>query len=204
MKQNEIINGIKVINTLNSDVSRKVDSEQVPILNIFKRDKIRINRKSFQNLVSKKNMNILKSKKNLMTKEQRTILKSFLKENAKQNKKTVAKNLIGFFLESSKNSQNFLFKNKLVENNIKKIDSSKGIIHTPRNKLHLINKKKNANSLNKDKIKKKSTVEIRPSMFNKFVKNKNNSNRNFQQPQKSEKDLSIKLVNSLDSKDDDH
>ena len=108
MKQNEIINGIKVINTLNSDVNRKTDLEQIPIQNIFKRDKIRINRKSFQNLVSKKN-NKLKSKKSLMTKEQRYILKSFLKENATQNKKTVAKNLIGFFLESSKNSQNFFF-----------------------------------------------------------------------------------------------
>ena len=109
-----------------------------------------------------------------MTKEQRTILKSFLKENATQNKKTVAKNLIGFFLESSKNSQNLLFKNKLIENNIKKIDSTKGITHTPKVKLQLINKKKNINSVNKDKIKKKSTVEIRPSMFNKVFKNKNN------------------------------
>ena len=35
MKQNEIINGIKVINTLNSDLSRKIDSEQAPIQNNF-------------------------------------------------------------------------------------------------------------------------------------------------------------------------
>ena len=56
MKHDETINGIKVINTLNSDVSRKVDSEQEPVQSIFKRDKIRINRKSFQNLVSKKNI----------------------------------------------------------------------------------------------------------------------------------------------------
>ena len=204
MKQNEIINGIKVINTLNSDLSRKIDSEQAPIQNIFKRDKIRINRKSFQNLVSKKNINKIKSKKNLMTKEQRTILKSFLKENATQNKKTVAKNLIGFFLESSKNSQNLLFKNKLIENNIKKIDSTKGITHTPKVKLQLINKKKNINSVNKDNIKKKSTVEIRPSMFNKVFKNKNNNNKKFLQIQKSEKDLNIKLINNLDSIDDDY
>ena len=186
MKQNEIINGIKVINTLNSDVNRKTDSEQIPIQNIFKRDKIRINRKSFQNLVSKKN-NKLKSKKSLMTKEQRYILKSFLKENATQNKKTVAKNLIGFFLESSKNSQNFFFKNKLMENNIKKIESTKGIIHTPRSKLHINNKKNNVKSVNKEVIKKRSTLEIRPSMFNKVFKNKN-SHRKILPSQKSEKD----------------
>ena len=202
MKQNEIINGIKVINTLNSDVNRKTDLEQIPIQNIFKRDKIRINRKSFQNLVSKKN-NKLKSKKSLMTKEQRYILKSFLKENATQNKKTVAKNLIGFFLESSKNSQNFFFKNKLMENNIKKIESTKGIIHTPRSKLHINNKKNNVKSVNKEIIKKKSTLEIRPSMFNKVFKNKNN-NRKILPAQKSEKDLNIKLINYIDSNDDDY
>ena len=202
MKQNEIINGIKVINTLNSDVNRKTDLEQIPIQNILKRDKIRINRKSFQNLVSKKN-NKLKSKKSLMTKEQRYILKSFLKENATQNKKTVAKNLIGFFLESSKNSQNFFFKNKLMENNIKKIESTKGIIHTPRSKLHINNKKNNVKSVNKEIIKKKSTLEIRPSMFNKVFKNKNN-NRKILPAQKSEKDLNIKLINYIDSNDDDY
>ena len=201
MKQNEIIKGIKVINTLNSDVNRKTDSEQIPIQNIFKRDKIRINRKSFQNLVSKKN-NKLKSKKSLMTKEQRYILKSFLKENATQNKKTVAKNLIGFFLESSKNSQNFFFKNKLMENNIKKIESTKGIIHTPRSKLHINNKKNNVKSVNKEVIKKRSTLEIRPSMFNKVFKNKN-SHRKILPAQKSEKDLNIKLINDIDSNDDD-
>ena len=203
MKQNEIINGIKVINTLNSDVNRKADSKQLSVHNIFKRDKIRINRKSFQNLVSRKNVTKIKSKKSLMTKEQRTILKSFLKENATQNKKTVAKNLIGFFLESSKNYPNSFFKNKLFENNIKKFDSTKGIIYTPRNKLHLVNKKRNIKTQNKDKIKKKSSVEIRPSMFNKVFKNKNNNKKSLQ-TQKSEKDLNIKLVNSQDSNEDDY
>ena len=138
-----------------------------------------------------------------MTKEQRYILKSFLKENATQNKKTVAKNLIGFFLESSKNSQNFFFKNKLMENNIKKIESTKGIIHTPRSKLHINNKKNNVKSVNKEIIKKKSTLEIRPSMFNKVFKNKNN-NRKILPAQKSEKDLNIKLINYIDSNDDDY
>ena len=91
MKQNEKINGIEVVNTLNSDIIRKENINQVPIQNIFKRDKIRINRNSFQNLVSKKNITQIKSKKKLMSKEQRTILKSFLKENAKKNRKSVAK-----------------------------------------------------------------------------------------------------------------
>ena len=83
-KQKETINGIPIINTLNSDINRKINSEQIPIQNLFKRDKIRLNRNSFHSLVSKKNINQIKSKKNLMTKEQRTILKSFLKENAKK------------------------------------------------------------------------------------------------------------------------
>ena len=70
-KQKETINGIPIINTLNSDINRKINSEQVPNQNLFKRDKIRLNRNSFHSLVSKKNINQIKSKKNLMTKEQR-------------------------------------------------------------------------------------------------------------------------------------
>ena len=212
MKHDETINGIKVINTLNSDANIKVDSEQEPVQSIFKRDKIRINRKSFQNLVSKKNINKIKSKKKLMTKEQRSILKTFLKENAKQNKKTVAKNLIGFFLESSKNSQSLRFNNKLINNNknssnkINKEDCFKGVVHTPRVKLHLNNKQKikslkSINSVNKNKIKKKSTVEIRPSMFNKAFKNKTNS---IEKPKKSNKELNIKLINNIDKDDNDY
>ena len=86
-KEKETINGIKIINTLNSDINRKSVPELTSFNNIFQRDKIRINRTSFQNLVSKKNINKIKSKKNLITKEQRTILKSFLKENAKKIEK---------------------------------------------------------------------------------------------------------------------
>ena len=192
-KQKETINGIPIINTLNSDINRKINSEQVPIQNLFKRDKIRLNRNSFHSLVSKKNINQIKSKKNLMTKEQRTILKSFLKENAKKNRKAVAKNLIGFFVESSKNSQQFQFKNKLVEKSIKKMESMKGIAHTPRAKLHL-NKKSERKSVNvnKEKIKKKSTFNVRPSMFSKAFKNKTNKK---EETKKSNKELNIKMIN---------
>ena len=206
MKHDEEINGIKVINTLNSDINIKDGSDQKSNQSIFKRDKIRINRKSFQSLVSKKNMNRIISKKNLMTKEQRTILKSFLKENAKQNKKTVAKNLIGFFLESSKNSQTLRFNNKLVNNNLKKMDSFKGVAHTPRLKLHLNNKKKikNLKSIKNDyknQIKKKSTLEIRPSTFNKAFKNKINKK---EEKKKSNKELNIKLINNFDNDDNNY
>ena len=90
-----------------------------------------------------------------------------------------------------------------MENNIKKIESTKGIIHTPRSKLHINNKKNNVKSVNKEIIKKKSTLEIRPSMFNKVFKNKNN-NRKILPAQKSEKDLNIKLINYIDSNDDDY
>ena len=192
-KQKETINGIPIINTLNSDINRKINSEQVPIQNLFKRDKIRLNRNSFHSLVSKKNINQIKSKKNLMTKEQRTILKSFLKENAKKNRKTVAKNLIGFFVESSKNSQQFQFKNKLVEKSIKKMESMKGIAHTPRAKMHIIKKSKRKSvNVNKEKIKKKSTFNVRPSMFSKAFKNKINKK---EETKKSNKELNIKMIN---------
>ena len=144
-----------------------------------------------------------------MTKEQRTILKTFLKENAKQNKKTVAKNLIGFFLESSKNSKSLRFNNKLIDNNknnsnkINKEDCSKGVAYTPKVKLHLNNKQKikSINSVNKNQIKKKSTVEIRPSMFNKAFKNKTNS---IEKPKNSNKELNIKLINNIDKDDNDY
>ena len=199
-KEKETINGIKIINTLNSDINRKTTSEQVPIQNIFKRDKIRLNRNSFQNLVSKKNINKIKPKKSLMTKEQRSILKSFLKENAKKNRKAVAKNLIGFFLESTKNSKKFGFNNKLVENKIKKVNSMKGIIHTPKAKFH-VSKKEEPKEVNKDKIQKKSTVEIRPSMFNKAFKNKNNKKE--EKRKNSNKELNIKMIN-IDKNEEEH
>ena len=43
-------------------------------------------------------------KKQIMTKEQRILLKKLLKENVKENNRRIAKNLIGIFLESSKNN----------------------------------------------------------------------------------------------------
>ena len=195
MKQNETINGIEVVNTLNSDIIRKENINQVPIQNIFKRDKIRINRNSFQNLVSKKNITQIKSKKKLMSKEQRTILKSFLKENAKKNRKAVAKNLIGFFVESSKNSQKFQFNNKEILNTFKRMESMKGIIRTPKHKLFFHKKKekeRETQSVNKETIKKKSTVDIRPSMFKSAFKNRNNKK---EETKKSNKELNIKMIN---------
>ena len=195
MKQNETINGIEVVNTLNSDIIRKENINQVPIKNIFKRDKIRINRNSFQNLVSKKNITQIKSKKKLMSKEQRTILKSFLKENAKKNRKSVAKNLIGFFVESSKNSQKFQFNNKEILNTYKRMESMKGITRTPKPKLFFHKKKekeREIQSVNKEKIKKKSTVDIRPSMFKSAFKNRNNKK---EETKKSNKELNIKMIN---------
>ena len=200
-KQKETINGIPIINTLNSDINRKINSEQVPIQNLFKRDKIRLNRNSFHSLVSKKNINQIKSKKNLMTKEQRTILKSFLKENAKKNRKSVAKNLIGFFVESSKNSQKFQFNNKQILKTFQKMESMKGIIRTPKpNLLHpkkkekgkVKEKSKEIQNVNKERIKKKSTVDIRPSMFKSAFKNRNNKKR---ESKKSNKELNIKMIN---------
>ena len=47
----------------------------------------------------------LANRRRIMTKEQRNLLKSILKENVKENKKAIAKNLIGVFLENKKNNK---------------------------------------------------------------------------------------------------
>ena len=77
MKQNETINGIKVINTLNSDINRKSDSPEIKTQNIFKRDKIRLKRNSLQNIVSKKNIKKIHSKKKINDKRTKNNIKNF-------------------------------------------------------------------------------------------------------------------------------
>ena len=128
-----------------------------------------------------------------MTKEQRTILKTFLKENAKQNRKSVAKNLIGFFIESSKKSIRHYFKNKLVENNLKKIEPTPNCVtHTPRPKFNITKKIEEDQKKLKLKIfHKKSTIEVGPSKFKDF---KSKSNKRDKKKKMSNKELNIKMI----------
>ena len=124
MGNKESIKGIKFMNNLNTD---KISSERNHhtndnYKNIFKRnnrvvsDCIKMNKES-KTMESMKNNN----KKNIMTKEQRNLLKSILKKNMKENKKRIAKNLAGIFLESSKNNKlsfKIKIKNSKDKNNL--------------------------------------------------------------------------------------
>ena len=114
MGTKESLKEIKIINHLNSDVNRSNRdlNNKDRYKNLYKRD-IRKNThtvKYFQES-NKSGSKKLSSKKHPMTKEQRNLLKIFLKENVKENKKAIAKNLIGMFLESNKS------KNKKEEKN---------------------------------------------------------------------------------------
>ena len=138
-----------------------------------------------------------------MTKEQRTILKTFLKENAKQNRKSVAKNLIGFFIESSKKSIRHYFKNKLVENNLKKIEPTPNCVtHTPRPKFNITKKIEEDQKKLKLKIfHKKSTIEVGPSKFKDF---KSKSNKRDKKKKMSNKELNIKMIDFDNNEDEEH
>jgi hypothetical protein len=138
-----------------------------------------------------------------MTKEQRTILKTFLKENAKQNRKSVAKNLIGFFTESSKKSIRFNFKNKLAENNSKKIEPTPNCVtHTPRPKFHITKKIEENQKEQKLKVfHKKSTIDVGPSKFKDF---KSKSNKKNNKKERSNKELNIKMIDFDNNEDEEH
>ena len=114
------------------------------------------------------------SKKPIMTKEQRNLLKTFLKENVKENKKTIAKNLIGIFMENKRNSiresiMRKSTKSKIANRTPKSTYFSKGKLK--KKKVQISNN--NNNTQNVRNIKRVSTVdEIRPGIFRKSTKNK--------------------------------
>ena len=203
MKPKETINGIKIINTLNSEIKRKSNNkyEQGTSKNIFKRDKARIKRTSNHVSKSSSKNDMILSKKQFMTKEQRKILKTFLKENAKKNRKAVAKNLIGFFMESGKNKDKFQFNSKIKIENNKKLQSTKEMPSTPRiNFRPRENKSDNIKKVPKKNQKIISAVDIKPSGFNKEQKSKFNSNAKDMSNKKlryksSDKDVQIKMIN---------
>ena len=203
MGTKESLKEIKIINTLNSDVDRNRNiSNKDRYKNIYKRQ-IRVNPHTVKILPdSNENGNTKKisKKKHIMTKEQRNLLKSFLKENVKENKKTIAKNLIGIFLEN--NTNNKLSKN-LVKNNL--IFEKNTINQTPKPGFYIKNESlKKISSTNSIKKYKKlsSVVSTRPSIFNKDYKklkeeskNKENNKENSKHKINSEKN---NFINELE------
>ena len=174
MGTKESLKEIKIINHLNSDVNRSNRdlNNKDRYKNLYKRD-IRKNTHTvnYFHESNKSGSKKLSSKKHFMTKEQRNLLKIFLKENAKENKKAIAKNLIGMFLESNKNN------NQLK----KKISETKKVNQTPKASYFSRNdkqkKKQSTNSIKK--IKRFSTgVAVRPSIFSKNYKKKNQNKLN--------------------------
>jgi len=173
MGSKESLKEIKIINTLNSDINRnsKSISNTDRYKNIYIRQ-IRRNPHTVKILPESKNGNSkkLSKKKHMMTKEQRNLLKTFLKENVKENKKSIAKNLAGIFFESNKN-------NKLRlkdQSNINLMLDKKNVNQTPKLKnFHIKN-----DSKNKQKLKKLSSLlTSRPSTFSKeYQKLKDNNN----------------------------
>ena len=212
MKPKETINGIKIINTLNSEIKRKSNNKyaQGSSKNIFKRDKARIKRTSNHVSKSSSKNDMILSKKQFMTKEQRKILKTFLKENAKKNRKAVAKNLIGFFMESGKNKDKFQFNSKIKIENNKKLRSTKEMPSTPRiNFRPRENKSDNIKKVPKKNQKIISAVDIKPSGFNKEQKSKFNSNAKDMSNKKlrhksSDKDVQIKMINNIEEEEEDY
>ena len=103
MGTKESMKEIKIINTFNSDINysyRNLNNKD-SYKSLYKRDSVRRNAHTIQykGQTNIKNSNPkLTNRKQLMTKEQRNTLK----ENVRENKKTIAKNLVGIFLESSK------------------------------------------------------------------------------------------------------
>ena len=128
MGNKESVRGIKIIKTLNTEfnnnltnrnnnknnnINKNKDSNNSTLMS---RPKIRRNAHTVKFLPSKNTNEIkLKTRHHIMTDEQRNIFKCFLKENVKENKKTIAKNLEGIFLESYK--ENNLLKNQVTNNN---------------------------------------------------------------------------------------
>ena len=103
---------IKPLNTENiSNVKNNNKNKDSNNSTFMTRPKIRRNAHTVQFLPNKTTNEMkLKSRKNIMTDEQRNIFKCLLKENVKENKRSIAKNLEGIFFESNK--ENKLLKKK--------------------------------------------------------------------------------------------
>ena len=169
---------LKVINILNSDINysdRNLNNKDKD-KNKYKRDSIRRNCHTVKGPghINKKVSNQkLTSRKHIMTKEQRSLLKTILKENVKENKKTIAKNLAGIFLESGKKNSKLKFENQIKSNNLQ--TQNKKVNENSNSKLIIKNQKprKFSSNISIKAIKKlPSETTVRPSYFSKFKKQK--------------------------------
>ena len=174
MKKLPILNSLEDIE-LNKDNRNNYDHNNSSQNNdLFKRAKIRKNAHTVKFLPdNKKNDHKMKTKKPIMTEEQRNLLKTFLKENVKENKKAIAKNLASIFLESNQNNKKKL---NSQQNNININGQNKEFNNIDpalkrRISIKTNEKKKKFNSKNsfkKMKISRHGTsLIIRP---NKFIK----------------------------------
>ena len=208
---NESKNDFKIIKTLDfqkPSYSRNTDNNnninKIQTKKSLKRVHIRRNAHTVK-FLSDKNNNFqkLKTKKPIMTKEQRNLLKKFLKENVKENKKNIAKNLEGIFLENNKINNEH--KNEISINiNAQKNNNNKNY-ETP--KISKIIKNFMPNSKFKDnenikksqsnrslkKIKRLGTMlPVRQSKFSKIQKKDLNNKENKENKEKNKNDFKEK------------
>ena len=185
---------IKIMNTLNFDTAHNKNISNTDRFKNINKRQIRRNPHTVKILPdTNKNYNPkhFSKKKHIMTKEQRNLLKTFLKENVKENKKTIAKNLIGIFIENNNTN------NKKIKNyNSSNIISDNNVVNqTPKLGFYIKDEpiKKITSTHSIKKFKKFSSVVTRPSIFNKNYKklkedSKNKDNKeNIKHNIKSEK-----------------
>ena len=134
------------------------------ISNLYKRDTTRS--KHAEKIKTDPNAKLKKSKKNKeMTKEQRILLKKLLKENVEENKKTIAKNLIGLYLVSKNNIKQQIKPQIKQQKKQKKLN--KMYSETPKSKYL----KKEIKKV-KPKFRKYASVVNITTHFSKFKKKK--------------------------------
>ena len=213
---------IKIINTLNKGINLsnintnnddKYKSYTDRYSNIYKRSPLRRTIHTVKNLEDedkKENTQKLANRRRIMTKEQRNLLKSILKENVKENKKAIAKNLIGVFLESKKNNKKYKIKTDLISNNNKL--ENRHANQTPKSKLYIKTERDDKNASNKSikkiKIKRFQTLlNVKPSKFSQQykkqkeldeLKNKDKNKENKQNNKENEEQNKEQEVESKD------
>ena len=186
------ING-NINNDYKSQIRKNTHTIKFPNNDINKKRTVKVSNNNYYNYnkIGNEEKEQKKTTEKIMTKEQRNLLKTFLKENVKENKKSIAKNLLGMFLESNCNNRKQNLKNikNNDENNVilarkeEKREKSRKANRTPKaSHVYKKSREKTKEKTNfsggvKDNIKKLSTTNIRPSIFGKNIKRKKQSNK---------------------------
>ena len=105
MKKLPILNSLDDTELIKDNRNNYSQNNAAQNNDLFKRAKIRRNAHTVKFMPDNKKNYKMKTKKPIMTEEQRNLLKTFLKENVKENKKAIAKNLANIFLESNQNNK---------------------------------------------------------------------------------------------------